>query len=750
MGNENESSPHKEKLINAMSEEEYSQEEKEKEHRRLSRLSSVKIKSYHLNKEQYIGQAIDGKKEGHGIYSYENGDKYDGNWKDNKKEGKGSYFYNETGEIYKGNFINDYPNGMGTFYYKNGDRYEGMFKDGKKYGQGTIIYANGGKFKGEFKNDEKHGKGEYKNYLGKVKYEFWDNGVLKSNNDNENIIIKENESNNLFNETSTKKYNEFLKTTTNRKKPIEKIPLLIMDKIKNIKEKTKNKINDQQLVQILNTIKEKPNAKSWTVDDIKTLFQKINLEKYIPLIESNSIDGKKLLFLDNQSIPNIFKLTDKNEIKIISLLIEFIDFISNNEQEKYKIDKIGEDNTNKKKTNSSKNCPSFNIDNFNNICKNFNLDKNNHIDNNNNFIKNKIKDVKIDKKKIIKNKKSKEKVNEKESELKKSSYKSLLSYSLKPKNEEYIKEMNKLGKTEFYSSLNNNSLNFFINYDEIKKEKILIGKGGMSHIYLGEWQGKQVALKKIKFEYTEKGFDIYLKKFINEINIIASMRHPNILLYMGTTVDNESYYMITEYLPMGSLEDYLHKRGGYLTDKQKIKIAFQIAIAIKYIHSRKILHCDLKSSNVLLDEDFNVKLSDFGLSNFMSECPEKTVNGTVKWMAPEILNRGKYETTADIFSFGLIIWELLTGKTPYYNIPKSMITKENLTNNAEAKFVNNEDIIPIPKSGNIVLRYIASKCLQYKPENRLTLDLILKYLSKANKCYEEIDEVAVEMFNFVS
>ena len=347
MGNENESSPHKEKLINAMSEEEYSQEEKEKEHRRLSRLSSVKIKSYHLNKEQYIGQAIDGKKEGHGIYSYENGDKYDGNWKDNKKEGKGSYFYNETGEIYKGNFINDYPNGMGTFYYKNGDRYEGMFKDGKKYGQGTIIYANGGKFKGEFKNDEKHGKGEYKNYLGKVKYEFWDNGVLKSNNDNENIIIKENESNNLFNETSTKKYNEFLKTTTNRKKPIEKIPLLIMDKIKNIKEKTKNKINDQQLVQILNTIKEKPNAKSWTVDDIKTLFQKINLEKYIPLIESNSIDGKKLLFLDNQSIPNIFKLTDKNEIKIISLLIEFIDFISNNEQEKYKIDKIGEDNTNK-------------------------------------------------------------------------------------------------------------------------------------------------------------------------------------------------------------------------------------------------------------------------------------------------------------------------------------------------------------------------------------------------------------------
>ena len=741
MGNEESSSPLQRKIPNTISEDEEQVDEKQN-----FRRSSVKMKSFHIDKEQYHGQAVGEIKDGYGICYYENGDKYDGNWKDNKKEGKGSYFYNEKGEVYKGNFCNDFPNGMGIYYFKNGDRYEGMFKDGKKHGEGTIIFSNGGKFKGEFKNDVKHGKGEYKNTLGQVKYEYWDNGILKSKNKEDNIIINENESINLFNETTTKKYNEFLKTT-NRKKPIEKIPLLMVNKIKNIKEKTKNKIGDQQLVEILNSVKKKPNVKAWTVDDVKILFQKINLDKYIPNIEANSIDGKKLLFLDNQSISNLFKLTDKNETKIIGALIEFIEFTSNHEQEKHKIENNDENYTN-------------NISN-NNLAMNIYSNKNS-----NNIIINKVsnKEEELEKKKIIdkiqnnldfnenkekgKNKiKNKNKVKKKEGNYFSSD---VSSSSSNQKNEDYIKEMNKLGNTEFYSSLNNNSLNFFINYNEIKKEKTIVGEGGMGEVSLGEWQGKKVALKKIKLKFRKKGNNYVLKKFINEINIIASMRHPNILLYMGTAIDNDNYYMITEYLPKGSLYEYLHNKKGFLTDSQKIKIAFQIAIAIQYIHSRKILHCDLKSSNVLLDEDFKIKLSDFGLSYFMSEAPEKTGEGTYHWMAPEILNEGKYKTTSDIFSYGMILWELLTGKTPYYNINNSIFTKDQLKDIVNEKYNNNEEIIPIPKNGNIVLRYIASRCLQYKPENRLSLDVILKHLSRANKCYEEIDEVTVELYNFVS
>ena len=742
MGNEENSTSLQRKIPNAISEEDEPPEDKEKKN---FRCSSVKMKSFHLNKEQYHGQALGEIKDGYGICYYENGDKYDGNWKDNKKEGKGSFFYNEKGEIYKGNFCNDLPNGMGIYYFKNGDRYEGMFKDGKMHGEGTIIFANGGKYKGEFKNDVKHGKGEYKNKLGQIKYEYWDNGVLKTNNDDSNII-NDIESINLFNETTTKKYNEFLKTT-NRKKPIEKIPLLILNKIKNIKEKTKGKVNDQQLVEILNSVKQNPNVKDWSVDNVKILFQKINLEKYVSYIESNSIDGKKLLILDNQIISNVFKLTDKNEIKLIGSLIEFIEFISKNEQEKYKIDTNDKSNINSNNINNNNNLINNNINNknINKVTKKIDNKIENYI------VTRKVRMKQIEKLKEKLKEKQKQKEKEKENE-KKNYYSSDLSSSSsnEKKNEAYIKEMNKLQKSEFYSSLNNNSLNFFINYDEIKKEKTIVGEGGMGLVSLGEWQGKKVALKKIKLKYGKKGNEYILKKFINEINIISSMRHPNILLYMGTTIDNDNYYMITEYLPKGSLYEYLHNKRGFLTDYQKIKISFQIAIAIQYIHSRKILHCDLKSSNVLIDEDFKIKLSDFGLSYFMSEAPEKMGEGTYHWMAPEILNEGKYEATADIFSYGMILWEILTGKTPYYNINKSFFTKQQLKDIVNEKYENNEEIVPIPKTGNIVLRFIASKCLQYEPEKRLSLNSILKYLSRANKCYEEIDEVAVEMYNFVS
>ena len=136
MGNEENSTSLQRKIPNAISEEDEPPEDKEKKN---FRCSSVKMKSFHLNKEQYHGQALGEIKDGYGICYYENGDKYDGNWKDNKKEGKGSFFYNEKGEIYKGNFCNDLPNGMGIYYFKNGDRYEGMFKDGKMHGEGTII-----------------------------------------------------------------------------------------------------------------------------------------------------------------------------------------------------------------------------------------------------------------------------------------------------------------------------------------------------------------------------------------------------------------------------------------------------------------------------------------------------------------------------------------------------------------------------------------------------------------------------------
>lgn len=628
---------------------------------------------------------------------------------------------------------------------KLGIPYKNELKGNKKDGIGSqgLKKGNNNDEKLKNKNGEKGSKDQEKTVKAKIENQndqnIGGNDAIKENNIKEENIINENDSVNLQNENDTKKFDEFLKNRGNYRKIKKKTSLF--ENIKLMKEKLKNKLNDQQLVQIVNIVKEKPKVKSWTIDDVKNLFIKINLEKYIPNIEKNAIDGKKFLFLENQSISNIFNITDKNEIRIISVLIEFIGDISNNEQEKNKLD------------NDDNNININNINNNNIIIINAkeNKDKiniNNKKDKNEG---NKITNIKFNdylpkqKHEIEEEKNSDDfyllsgKVQEKEKE----------------NNEQNIKGNTNKGKSEFYQSLNSNSLNFYINYDEIKKEEEKqIGKGGMGELYLGEWQGKQIAIKKIKLDYIKN--NVLSNKFINEINIIASMRHPNILLYMGVTIDNNNnYYMITEYLPQGSLHEYLHPpkktKKIPLTDKQKIKIALQIAIAIQYIHSRKILHCDLKSANILIDKNFNIKLSDFGLSYFMSDPPTGFL-GTARWVAPEILKGGKYDIKADIFSYGMIVMELLTEKIPYSDIVKSEVGKDRdiIKEYVNDKIENGEDILPIPKTGNKVLRYIVANCLQARPENRMNMGQIIKYLSKANKCYEDVDEVTDDIFHFLS
>jgi serine/threonine protein kinase len=123
--------------------------------------------------------------------------------------------------------------------------------------------------------------------------------------------------------------------------------------------------------------------------------------------------------------------------------------------------------------------------------------------------------------------------------------------------------------------------------------------------------------------------------------------------------------MVTEFVSNGCLFDILHRsenKDQLPDDFQILQIAKQIALAMIYLHSRGILHCDLKSQNVLLTDDYQVKLCDFGLARykerFMKDNHGKI--GTPHWMAPEILRGEKYEEPADVYSFGVILWEMLT------------------------------------------------------------------------------------------
>jgi tRNA A-37 threonylcarbamoyl transferase component Bud32 len=291
-------------------------------------------------------------------------------------------------------------------------------------------------------------------------------------------------------------------------------------------------------------------------------------------------------------------------------------------------------------------------------------------------------------------------------------------------------------------SLNLSGFNFFINFDEIK---ILdkIGEGGFGAVYAGMWDGKLVAIKKfhIKEKYSVKST---LNKYIKEIITIANLRHPNIVLYMGASLNKNDCYMISEYITKGSLFDHLHGNKQTLSETEQISIAYEIAVAIKYLHSRKILHCDLKSSNILLDENFKVKIGDFGLSKLVSllnESENKGRIGTPHWMAPEVMNKGTYLEASDVFSYGMILWEIISGEIPYYGMTPSQII---------GHVADFKKIVEPPLHSNSSLRKLVKNCLLYEPNKRPTFNQIIKFLENALQKSINHDYISEDILNFLT
>ena len=659
---------------------------------------------YYRNGEYYVGATVQNARNGFGTYYYQNGDKYEGNWCDNLKHGKGTFFYNKTGEMYEGNFNNNKREGMGIFFYKNGDRYQGEWKDDVRHGKGVLYLATGGKFVGQFKYDQKDGIGELIDKNGQILYEEWSNGKLINQSNKMGFEENDKKIKNIdyFNEFNANKFQKFLNNKTQKqyenKTNMMKSKYFFLEIVKKLKGKNNDKIENIKNIQnTANILVEKPDVAKWTNDDIVDWFKKIDYEKYVDKIIESNIDGTKLLNLDNNGIINLFGINDKNEILNISKNIEMLKNVLIKKYEKNN-EEI-EENANSEED-----------DDENSLKKKFKIS-----------IEDKINTMPL---KSEEGKKKKLKDNDNIS------------------NVNLLQELTKQSKY-FYSSINVNGLSYYIDYDEISNVKEKIGQGGFGEVFLCQWQGKKVAIKTLtlkNFKNLHAGDN--LQKFINEINISSSLRHPNIVLYMGASVDKDNYYMITEYVPRGTLFDLIHTEKYKLSDRMKIKIAFQLAQAVKYLHSRNIAHCDLKSGNILLDDELNVKLGDFGLSRFLSKTGERDKGriGTPHWMAPEILLGGKYEFYSDVFSYGIILWELLTYEIPYNNIDPNvivdLITKE-------------KKIVKVPDKGNYALRKITQKCIEYNPFKRPSFKNILSLLAKVRKNDKEYDQSTQDIFEFI-
>ncbi|VFQ73424.1 unnamed protein product [Cuscuta campestris] len=195
--------------------------------------------------------------------------------------------------------------------------------------------------------------------------------------------------------------------------------------------------------------------------------------------------------------------------------------------------------------------------------------------------------------------------------------------------------------------------------------------GRHSRIYRGIYKQRDVAIKLISQPEEDGDLASFLEKqFSSEVALLLRLRHPNIITFVAACKKPPVFCIITEYVPGGSLRKYLHQQEPYSVPFGLVlKLALDIARGMQYLHALGILHRDLKSENLLLDDDMCVKVADFGISCLESQCGSaKGFTGTYRWMAPEMIKEKPHTRKVDVYSFGIVLWELLTALTPFDNM----------------------------------------------------------------------------------
>ena len=196
---------------------------------------------------------------------------------------------------------------------------------------------------------------------------------------------------------------------------------------------------------------------------------------------------------------------------------------------------------------------------------------------------------------------------------------------------------------------------WIIDFDEIQLGK-KIGTGNFGEVYKGKWKGSDVAVKKFFKQQASEQLLLELRK---ESVIMSQLRHPNILLFLGACTVAPNLCIVTEFLKFGSVAGILHNKSLTLPFLQRIKYLKGAARGMCYLHGCKppFIHRDLTTYNLLVGDNDNVKIGDFGLSRIKESNATMTLCGTAAWTAPEILQGLDYSEKSDIYSFGIIMWE---------------------------------------------------------------------------------------------
>uniref|UniRef100_A0A3P9JFY8 Mitogen-activated protein kinase kinase kinase 20 n=1 Tax=Oryzias latipes TaxID=8090 RepID=A0A3P9JFY8_ORYLA len=243
------------------------------------------------------------------------------------------------------------------------------------------------------------------------------------------------------------------------------------------------------------------------------------------------------------------------------------------------------------------------------------------------------------------------------------------------------------------------------------------GGGSFGSVYRAKWvsRDKEVAVKK-------------LLKIENEAEILSILSHRNIIQFYGAIVEAPNYGIVTEYASGGSLYDYLSSEESEEMDIGQIMTwAAEIARGMHYLHSEapvKVIHRDLKSRNVVVTADRILKICDFGASKFLTHTTHMSLVGTFPWMAPEVIQSLPVSETCDAFSYGVVLWEMLTREIPFNGLEGLQVAW---------LVVEKNERLTIPSSCPVSFADLMRKCWLTEPRERPIFKHILSTLESMSK-----------------
>ncbi|KAL0413993.1 UNVERIFIED_CONTAM: Receptor-like cytoplasmic kinase [Sesamum radiatum] len=324
-----------------------------------------------------------------------------------------------------------------------------------------------------------------------------------------------------------------------------------------------------------------------------------------------------------------------------------------------------------------------------------------------------------------------------------SSRRSSSSMPLTPRNEGEILDSTNL-KSFGFNDLRIATRNF--------RPDSVLGEGGFGCVFKG-WidehtfkaakpgTGMVIAVKRLN----QEGFQGH-KEWLTEINYLGQLYHPNLVKLIGYCLEDEHRLLVYEFMPRGSLENHLFRRTSYfqpLSWNLRMKVALGAAKGLAYLHSpeAKVIYRDFKSSNILLDTNYNAKLSDFGLAKDGPMDGKSHVStrvmGTYGYAAPEYMATGHLTARSDVYSFGVVLLEMLTGRRVLdKNRPHG---EQNLIEWARPYLASKRRVLRVmdarlegqySPSGALRAATLAIKCLALEPKHRPTMDDVVKALEQ--------------------